>query len=665
MTGALAAARAAIEAGDPAGALDALEGLDPSEAVLALRADAAYRAGRFEASLGAREALYSLQLGEGRTSDAALTAATVAMHLLVDSGLMAAVRGWVAKAERVLGLDGDGGAEAAALIAAVRTYERFLSGDAPAAGRHAREAVALGTSLGFHPAVVMGRVATARLLTMDGRVDEGVALLDEVAADLMSGSHDPFLTGNMYCELVCAAQALLLVDRAREWTDVMERWRRGVAYGGARGRCRVHRAEMLRIAGPAAAAEEEALAACADLRPWMRRELGWPLAELGNIRLRRGDLVGAEEAFLSAHARAWSAQPGLALLRMEQGELAAAAELVAAEIESPMVLPWKERPPIAGLQLVPLLEAQAEIAFAAGDAVVAAAAAGRLGSIAGRHATPGVRAAADLAAARAAVLAGDPAGATAAAGAALAGWVDLDAPYDAAAARVVLGHAWRLAGNWEAASLEWRAARAAFAVYGAPRRQAEVESLLEGVASRPRTPVAALARVGDGWRIGFGDREVAMADLKGLRLLGRLLSAPGKEFRALDLAGAGTVEAGIPALDDEAKAAYRRRLAEVDQDIAAAEADHDLGRAARAKHDREYLVRELGRAVGLHGRTRRVGGTEERARTSVTRTLRYAIARIADGLPDLGEHLGRSVCTGVYCSYRPDPLSPVTWHLDV
>jgi hypothetical protein len=258
----------------------------------------------------------------------------------------------------------------------------------------------------------------------------------------------------------------------------MERWRHGVAFGAVHGRCRVHRAELLRITGPASAAEEEALGACADLRPWMRREFGWPLVELGNIRLRRGDLAGAEESFMEAHASAWSPQPGLALLRMRQGELDAAAELVAVEIDSPTPLPWKERPPIADLQLVPLLEAQVEIAFAARDASVADDAARRLRSIANRHETSGLRASADLASARAAVLAGDPATAVASAAAALATWVELDAPYDAAMAHVVLGHAHRSAGNPDMATLEWRSAQACFETYGAPLHLADVDALL-------------------------------------------------------------------------------------------------------------------------------------------------------------------------------------------
>lgn len=654
------AARAALDAGDYELALSLLQDVDPSEEVLTLRADAAYGAGHFEAALNAREGLYSRQLGEGRVAAAALTAATIAMQLLVDTGLMAAVRGWVAKAEQLLD---DEPVPASAVLAAVRAYERLLSGDAAEASRQAQEAVALGSLHGVELAVVIGRIATARLMTMTGQVDAGMAILDEVAVDLMVGKHDAFLVGNMYCELVCAAQALLLIDRAREWTDVMEQWRHGSAFGAIHGRCRVHRAELLRISGPACAAEEEALAACAELRPWMRREFGWPLAELGNIRLRRGDLEGAEAAFLQAHDHAWPPQPGLALLRMEQGALDTAAQMVAAEIASPTMLPWKERPPIAELQTVAVLEAQVEIAHASGDVALASAAVERLRSIAERYPTRGVCAGVDLAAARAALLAGEPSEAVALASAAVSAWVDLGSRYDAAMARLVLGRAHSMAGNPEVARLEWQSARDEFAAYGARRRVSVIDALLGAEPPVPRVATATLEQDGDRWCIRFGGREAAVTDLKGMHYLSRLLATPGQPIHVLDLLGAGMVEPGIPALDEEAKAAYRRRLAEVDADIADAERDNDLARATLAERDRDYLVQELGRAVGLGGRTRMVGGTVERARTSVTRTLRYALGRVADELPDLGEHLNRSISTGAECSYSPDPLHPIRWQL--
>ncbi len=317
----LASARAALERGDFHEALGLL--VDVPDAAgdveaLELRAAASYGAGEFEAAVSAWEALYSLHAAAGRDEEAAWAAARVALNLLVESGMLAPVRGWVRRAERLV--DGVPVGRVHALLAIVRTYERFLSGDPDAAREHAQQAVELGTEFGVDPARGLGQIALARLLIHEGRLAQGVELLDEVAFSLMAGEFDPLTTGNMYCELICAAQWVHLLDRAREWTEVMERWRHGPAYAAIHGRCRVHRAELLRLSGPAARAEEEALGACADLRPWMRREFGWPLVELGNIRLRRGDLLGAEEAFLGAHERAWSPHPGLALLRLAQGE---------------------------------------------------------------------------------------------------------------------------------------------------------------------------------------------------------------------------------------------------------------------------------------------------------------------------------------------------------
>ena len=186
-----------------------------------------------------------------------------------------------------------------------------MCGDMQAAGDNAAMAIELGTRLGVAPAVVIGRVCTARVTIFNGQVAEGLDLLDEIALDLMSGAVDPLTTGMMYCELICAAQGMALHDRASEWTDVMERWRHGAAIGGISGRCRVHRAEMLRISGPCDQAEAEALGACDELRPYMRREFGWPLVELGNIRLRtrrsggrRRGVHGGARACLVATTRA-------------------------------------------------------------------------------------------------------------------------------------------------------------------------------------------------------------------------------------------------------------------------------------------------------------------------------------------------------------------------
>jgi hypothetical protein len=193
---------------------------------------------------------------------------------------------------------------------------------------------------------------------------------------------------------------------------------------------------------------------------------------------------------------------------------------------------------------------------------------------------------------------------------------------------------------------------------------------------------ATFTRDGDTRTICDGELTVLMRDLRGFRYIERLLANPGREFHVLDLVAVErgslptgrTVQhgldsvtegasGGLPVIDDEARNAYRRRLAEVDDDIDEATRMHDVGRVELAQRDRDYLIAELSRAVGLGGRHRSVGSTAERARTSVTRSLRYALGRLAQHHPAVATHLEQSVHTGSYCSYTPDPLVPILWQV--
>jgi hypothetical protein len=168
-------------------------------------------------------------------------------------------------------------------------------------------------------------------------------------------------------------------------------------------------------------------------------------------------------------------------------------------------------------------------------------------------------------------------------------------------------------------------------------------------------------------------------DLKGIRYLARLLTDPGREFHVLDLVAAergqasgaesdraarrshtGPGDAG-EMLDARAKDAYRRRLAEIEDDIEQARAFGDTERAEQADAERDFLVRELSRAVGLGGRDRRAASTSERARVSVTRAIRQAIVAVGEYHPALGEHLERTIRTGTYCAYVPEPGAHAVW----
>lgn len=671
------------EAFDLLRSIQAERALSPAE--LELFGQAAYGAGDLEAAVTAWEQAHHVLAESGSQVGAARAAVTVAMYLMMDTGLMAPVRGWLARAERLLAGCAEGPVHA--WLAMVGGYERLLSGDIPAAARWADQAVEIGTRHAVPAPVAVARVARARTRILDGDVPEGLALLDEAAVATVSGDLDPLTVGMVYCELICAMQGLAQYDRAAQWTDAMERWRHDHAIGGMSGRCRVHRAEILRLRGSCAEAETEALQACEELRPWLRREFGWPLAELGTIRLRKGDLAGAEQALLAAHECGWDPQPGLALVRLAQGDVAAAGALIRDALDHPRRVPSKERPPYGALPRAPLLDAQVEIALAAGEVAVAERAAGELAQVAAAYRSQALSAAAALARGRAALAGGDAEVAVGACDDAVGLWSEVGAPYEASVARLVLAEAHRRRGSDDRALLELRAARSTFERLGASLKAREAagaggEYVPPAAVPAPAPPTGppveevappgVFRRDGDLRIIEFAGSTVLLKDLKGMRYLARLLAEPGRELHVLDLVAAdrpapapappvadgelpGTYGDTGPLLDDQAVQAYKRRLVEIDEDLDEADRTGDTERAALARADRDFLLDELSSAFGLGGRHRQTGVISERARASVTRAVRYALARIRDHHPTLATHLARTVHTGTYCSYTPDP----------
>jgi RecA/RadA recombinase len=176
-------------------------------------------------------------------------------------------------------------------------------------------------------------------------------------------------------------------------------------------------------------------------------------------------------------------------------------------------------------------------------------------------------------------------------------------------------------------------------------------------------------RDGDTWTLAFAGRSVPLRDAKGLRDLAVLLAAPGREVAATELvagvadaAAAGLAALGAdPVLDDRARAAYRTRLGQLDEELAKADAHHDIERSARLAAERDALIGELAHAAGLGGRRRRLGDATERARTTVTARIRDAIGRIERAHPELGRHLRASIVTGARCAYRP--AETVRWSI--
>lgn len=240
-----------------------------------------------------------------------------------------------------------------------------------------------------------------------------------------------------------------------------------------------------------------------------------------------------------------------------------------------------------------------------------------------------------------------------------------------------------LADRVDAATLSrwWRAGRAlsreeavALAVAGsdtaAPEREPE------------QIAVQVLRREGEYWTVTFDGSEFRLKDSKGLGYLAALVGAPGREIHVLDLvtqdAGRGEhpglprqvgpdelrdarhSDAG-PMLDERAKASYRNRLRELQDELDEATSWADQGRVARIKEEMDFLAHELASAMGLGGRDRRAASAAERARVNVTRAVRSAVDRIREHDRRLAAHLDATVRTGTYCTYVPDPRSAIVW----
>ena len=204
---------------------------------------------------------------------------------------------------------------------------------------------------------------------------------------------------------------------------------------------------------------------------------------------------------------------------------------------------------------------------------------------------------------------------------------------------------------------------------------------LDAPAAGSPLPVGAkiFRREGEYWTIAFDDRVFRLRDTKGLHYIARLLAQPFRELHVSELVAAAPAPASRSPEDDlsvrgslgdagemldaQARAELRGRVEDLRLEIEEAERFHDLGRLAALRDELEFLMRELARAVGISGRSRRAVSLDERARVNVTKVIKTALRRIAEQSPALGRHLEQALHTGTACSYSPDREAQVMWKL--
>ena len=291
--------------------------------------------------------------------------------------------------------------------------------------QHAALMLNIGTRFGDRDLQAFGLMCQGMAHILQAQVEQGMALIDEAAAAAVGGELTPFATGVVYCFTIVACRDLADYRRAGEWTEATTRWCERQSIGGFPGHCRVRRAEIMRLRGAFVEAEDEARHAVQELIAFGELPIaGLGFHEIGEIRLRIGDLDGAEEAFAQAHQRGNDAQPGLALLQLARGRsVAARSSIRAALAEQPI-----------SLTRARLLPAQVDIALAAHDAAEAREAAEELSEIAAAYDAPLWHASAHQALGEVLTYEGDLSGAIVELRKAVHHWTEADLPFETAQA---------------------------------------------------------------------------------------------------------------------------------------------------------------------------------------------------------------------------------------
>ena len=447
---------------------------------LEMLGQAAWWIARPEESVRARERAHTAYLEAGNGPRAALMALLLS-HDYMQRLSPSISAGWFRKAERILENEPESVEHGyGARFRAFRAME--MEGRPDLAFEHAQQALDIGSRFGDRDLQALALMDQGRALVAQGHVRDGQDLMDEAMVAAVGGELGPFTTGIVYCNMISAAENLADYQRAGEWEEAARRWCERQAINGFPGICRVHRAAVMRLRGAWADAEEEAKRASTELRDYnMLPFVAEAFYEIGEIRLRMGDLTAAEESFRQAHELGREPVPGFPLLRLAEGNVSAAV--------SGMKRAASEAPP-ARLGRAKLLPAEVQVALAAGDLDWARLAADEMNSVADEYGSVALRAAA--ATARGAVLLaeGDAAGALPTLREGWQLWGQVDCPYEAARARVDLGQAYLALGDREAAALELSAARSAFERLGAildARRAGELLDRLPRAGSKTTT----------------------------------------------------------------------------------------------------------------------------------------------------------------------------------
>jgi len=467
--------------GDAFEALSRADAADPLDAGDVERlAWAAVLTGHEDAAFDAFERLHQLRLDAGNPLGAARAAFWLAMRL-TSLGEPARASGWLARAQRLVDHEGRDCAERGYLLLP-QVFRFTMAGEHAAARAAAAEAAECGDRHGDAELSALGRHLEGRALIRLGRLAEGLPLLDEAMVAATQGELSPLVTGLIYCNVIAACQQSYALDRAREWTAVLNAWCEAqpqlVPFAG---QCLIHRSEILQLSGAWPEAFAEAQRASANMARQRDSGAGDAAYQQGEIHRLLGEEAQAEQAYALASERGRDPQPGLALLRVAQGRV----EIAAAAMRR--LLSATNDP----LQRTRLLPAHVEIMLAAGEVAEARRAADELRVLAGSFGMELLRTMADHAQGAVALAEGDAGEAIIPLRRAQEAWQRIGAPYLGARIRLLMARACRSLGDEDGAALELEAARKVFVQLHAAPDVAAIEAIrVPEAAGSGRAPAA-------------------------------------------------------------------------------------------------------------------------------------------------------------------------------
>ena len=440
-------------------------------------ATAAYLVGEESIASDARARAHAGFVERGNLVRAARSAFWLGYALINVPAQQSQGNGWLARAKRLLDDAGEERVEYGLLLC-TQGYGKIVEGDLTSALGIFEQADRVGTQFADIDVTSLARHAQARVLLRMNRRAEGFALLDEVMLAVTGGEVVPMIAGVIYCSMISACYDVFDVDRAQEWTNALSGWCAAHPdIAPFRGQCLVRRSELMQLHGEWDDAVAEAQRATTLLaRAAVETEVGAAHYQEGELYRLRGDLARAEESYRRASQSGRKPYPGLALLRLAQGNVEAAGAAARRMLEETRDARSRAR----------LLGAAVEIMLALHDIASARAAADELSQIARTFESRVLHATAAQACGVVSLAAGESGAALELLRSALTAWQELRAPHEVGRIRELIGRAYRLLGDEEGAQLEFEAAQDTFERLGAAPDAARVASLV----AHPTAPVS-------------------------------------------------------------------------------------------------------------------------------------------------------------------------------